>query len=124
MPNPIDRNRPSPAGHEDFASAQSIPEDPSTLKSMPPRSDAAGGVCGPDQPGASRAAVDSLVKKAGTPQRQDCTWDVFEAATTCGAAALGAVLGTATGPGDLALVAIGGAACGGKLLKAKECLDQ
>ncbi len=79
----------------------------------------------------SRAAIDSLkvrVSRRQTPPAPksppSCRLEELKAAVACGGAAAAAILGTATGPGEIAAVAAGGAMCALELESAHQCESQ
>lgn len=116
MPSPVD-NRSEASNYYDYENAECVGEDPKSLRSdgspaPVKRSEAA-------EPATSRVAVDQLVKAAS--RKPSCGY--AEAALTCLGATATAVVGTATGPGDLLLVGILGAQCGLAVTKAVDCTE-
>lgn len=80
------------------------------------------------EPAPNRAAVEKL--KAGVARRaapkkpNSCALPVLKAVGTCALAGGTAVVGTATGPGDMVIVGAGGAMCGLGVVEAYDCVTK
>jgi hypothetical protein len=131
MPNPIQSDR-SPdrslqSHYDERAGLCAVPSTNESSASAPASSfpDYSGAQTQSESPRAVQELVATQASRSTAqqvPLDRDCFTEVTGAALTCGITAGAALLGTATGPGDLVIIAAGGAKCATDVINAYECV--